>query len=276
MRLVGLALVVAVGSACPARSEGQWSPALSTARGVTPLTQAAGPSPTSEAALLPAALSLVVPGAGQHVLGQRRKWAYLALEVAGWAFFVDRRRAGSDFRERYRDFAWENAREQGAARVDGDFAYYETLSHWARSGAFDGDVLAAGLQPEMDAGTYNGSVWSLAARLFLPGGTSVPPSDPAYQNALAYYSQEAYGDEMLWDWSGVPGAQSEFSGLVEASDSRFRQATTVLGVVLANHLLAAGDAFVSSRGEPVARIRIAPSGAPGSQWDVVLMVRAPR
>ncbi len=256
MRFVGLAVVVAVGLACPAESASQWR---------------------SEATLLPAGLSLVVPGAGQHVLGQRRKWAYFALEIAGWAFFVERRGAGSDFRDRYRDFAWDNARVQGSTRVDGDFKYYETLTHWARSGAFDGDALTAGLQPELDTGTYNGSVWSLAARLFLPSGTSVPPSDPAYQSGLAYYGQEAYGAEMLWDWSGEPGAQSEFSGLVETSDSRFRQATTVLGVVLANHLLSAGDAFVSSRREPgAARIRVATSAAPGSQWDLVLMIRAPR
>ena len=274
MRLVGLALVVALGMTCPAESEGQRRPAPRTARGA-PFTQAAGP-PSSESALLPAALSFVVPGAGQHVLGQRRKWAYLALEVAAWTFFVERRGAGSDYRDRYRDFAWANARVQGATRVDGDFSYYETLSYWARSGAFDSDALTTGLQPELDDGTYNGSIWSLAARLFLPSGMSVPPSDPAYQSALAYYSQEAYGEEMLWDWSGVPGAQSEFSGLVEASDRRFRQATTVLGVVLANHLLSAGDAFVSSRGEPTVRIRVAPSEAPGSQWDVVLTVRAPR
>jgi hypothetical protein len=261
VRLVGLALVAGAVLVCPTGSEGQRSPAASAER---------------DEALLPAAFSLVLPGAGQHMLGQRRKWAYLALEVAGWAFFVERRGAASGFRDRYRDFAWENARAQGATRVDGDFAYYETLSYWARSGAFDTDVLTAGVQPELDTGTYNGSVWSLAARLFLPGGTSAPPSDPAYPDALAYYGQEAYGDEMLWDWSGTAGAQSEFSGLVEASDSRFRHATTVLGVVLANHILSAGDAFVSSRGEPFARIRVEPSDAPGSQWDVVLMVRAPQ
>jgi hypothetical protein len=82
---------------------------------------------------------------------------------------------------------------------------------------------------------------------------------------------------MLWDWSAALGAQSEFSGLVEASDSRFRQATTLLGVVLANHLLSAGDAFVSSRRGPgAARIRVVPRDAAGSPWDVVLMIRAPR
>ena len=277
MRFVGLAVVLAVGLACPADAVAQWTPAAQTAVGVTTFAQAAGP-PRSGATLLPTALSLVVPGAGQHVLGQRRKWAYLALEIAGWAFFVERRGAGSDFRDRYRDFAWENGRVQGSTRVDGDFDYYEALSHWARSGAFDGDLLTAGLQPELDTGTYNGSVWSLAARLFLPSGTSVPPSGPEYQSALAYYGREAYGAEMLWDWSGAPGAQSEFSGLVQASDSRFRQATTVLGVVLANHLLSAGDAFVSSLGRPgSARIRVAASAAePGSPWDVVLTIRAPR
>jgi hypothetical protein len=219
----------------------------------------------------------VVPGAGQHVLGQRRKWAYFALEVAGWAFYVERRRAGGLYRDRYRDFAWENARMQGGARIDGDFEYYETLGYWTSSGAFDSDALTAGVQPELDLSTYNGFVWDRAVGLFLGGATSVPVTDPAYQSALAYYAQEAYGEPMLWDWSAEPGARSEFSGLVEESDSRFNQATTLLGVVLANHLLSAGDAYVSSRRGPgEARVRVAPSGTPGARWDVVLSLRAPR
>ena len=276
MRRAGLAVVLVVSMASPVESEGQRRPTGITWR-ATPSTEARSPLQSSEAGVGPAALSLVVPGVGQHVLGQRRKWVYLGLEVAGWAFFLERRSAGSDYRDRYRDFAWENGRVQGSTRVDGDFTYYETLSHWARSGAFDSDANTSGIQPEMDASTYNGAIWSLAARLFLPSGTTVPETDPTYQNALAYYSYKAYGDAMLWDWSGALGAQAEFSALVEKSDSRFRQATTLLGVVLANHLLSAGDAFVSARGGPgAARIRVVPRDAPGSPWDVVLMIRAPR
>ena len=102
MRRAGLAVVLVVGLASPVESEGQRRPTSTVGRATT-LPEVPSPRQSSEAGLAPAALSLVVPGAGQHVLGQRRKWAYLALEVAGWAFFVERRSAGSDYRNRYRE-----------------------------------------------------------------------------------------------------------------------------------------------------------------------------
>jgi hypothetical protein len=223
--------------------------------------------------LLAPTLSLLVPGAGQHVLGQRRKWLYFTLEVAGWAFFVERRHAGADYRRRYRDFAWENGRIQSGARVDGDFGYYETLTHWTASGSFDRDPGTAGVQPELDPATYNGSVWELASQIF---GADTVQAVPAYQNALAYYSLRAYGTEMLWDWSGTTGAQQEFSGLVDTSDRRFQQATNVLGAVLVNHLAATIDAFLSARTSGAARLGVQPAAVPGAGWMAVLTVVPPR
>jgi hypothetical protein len=235
------------------------------------------PQTSGEVDLIPPLVSMVLPGAGQHLLGQRRKWAYLALEAAGWAFFVERRRAGADYRERYRDYAWENGRIQSASRVDGDFDYYERLAHWTRSGAFDSDQGAPGVQPEMDENTFNGSVWSLATRIFLGEAQNVPESDPAYQSALDYYGEEAYATALLWDWSGAPGAQSEYAALLDTSDSRFRQATTVLGVIIANHVLSAADAYVSARGRAgSARLRILPDATLGSDWRILLTVPLPR
>lgn len=240
------------------------------------LQQAAGTSAAARGPLLAPALSLVLPGAGQHVLGQRRKWIYFALEVGALAFFVERRVAGGDYRDRYRDFAWENGRLQTSARVDGPFAYYETLTHWTQSGTFDADPAAAGVQPEMDTATYNGWVWSLAARLFLPDGTPVPVTDPGYQSALAYYGDRAYGPEMLWDWSGAPGAQEEFSRLVDESDRRFRHATAMLGIVIANHLISAVDAYLASRGVPATGLRVLPGGQPGASWSLAMKLSLPR
>jgi hypothetical protein len=252
---------MAAGLLVPAPSEGQRRPAESVAGG----------------SLVAPALSLVLPGGGQHVLGQTRKWVYFALEVGAWALYVERRRAGGDYRDRYRDFAWTQARVQSAPRVDGDFEYYERLSQWTRSGAFDRDAVAGGVQPELDATAFNGSVWSLAAAIYLSGNTGAPDTDPAYPSALDYYARRAYSTEMLWDWSGVPGAQSEFSGLVDASDRRFRQATSLLGVVIANHLLSGVDAFVSSRGAPAGTaIRFVPGREHGSTWDLVLSIPTPR
>ena len=64
--------------------------------------------------------SLAVPGWGQLELGQRRGWAYLALEAAGWAVFINRHRRGASLRDDYRDLAWTAGRLQNGARVDGD------------------------------------------------------------------------------------------------------------------------------------------------------------
>jgi hypothetical protein len=101
---------------------------------------------------------------------------------------------------------------------------------------------------------------------------------PGYQSALAYYGDSAYGADMLWDWSSMPGEQQEFRDLVDTSDSRFRQATTVLGVVIANHLLSAGDAYISSSrvGPAAARVRILPGAVAGADWAAVVTVSVPR
>jgi hypothetical protein len=212
--------------------------------------------------------STVIPGAGQHLLGQKRKWAYLALEAAGWFFYVDRRSSGGDLKAAYRDFAWEEARIQLAPRVDGDFDYYETLTKWGQSGAFDADPGSNGIQPEEDPATFNGSIWRLATGLFLPGGPSTPPSDPQYQRALAYYQERGYGTDFLWDWNGTGTAQDEYADLISASDERYRQATNVLGAIIANHVVSAVDAFLSARGVSTpSEIRVAPVFDPsGSRW----------
>jgi hypothetical protein len=268
VRRIAFTGVLTVGLLCPWPADAQ---PLRIPAGVSPFTPTA-PQATGGVDLAPPLLSLALPGAGQHVLRQDRKWAYVALEVAGWAFFVERRRAGARYRDRYRDFAWDNGRIQAGARVDGEFDYYERLAHWTRSGAFDRDAASAGVQPELDDATFNGSVWSLATRIF--GATGLPETDPAYQSALGYYRQEAYGPDLLWDWSAASGAQAEYAGLLDTSDSRFRQATTVLGVVIANHIVSAADAYVSSRSRIA--LRLIPDVINGAGWSAIVSVPYPR
>ena len=222
-----------------------------------------------------ALFSVLLPGAGQHVLGQRRKWLYLALEATGWFLYVDRRSSAGDLATAYRDFAWNEARVQNGPRMDGDFDYYERLTTWGRSGAFDSDPGSTGVQPETDPSTWNGSVWSLAERLFLPDGPSTPPSDPQYQRALDYYAQRGYDDDFLWDWTGTGSAQTEYTELISESDERYRQATNVLGAIIANHVVSAVDAFLSARGMASrADLRIAPAvpGDEAGRWHVDLRI----
>ncbi|MDH3271958.1 MAG: hypothetical protein OEN56_11520 [Gemmatimonadota bacterium] len=214
----------------------------------SPLTAPApAQEPTSVAPGAAALASALLPGTGQHLLGQDRRWVYLGLEALGWIGYFERRSAGGDLRDQYRDFAWERARIRSGQRLDGDFDYYETMTKWTRSGAYDSDPGSAGLQPEADGSTFNGSIWALAQQLFIPTGVTVPETDPRYQRALEYYGSRAYGQEFLWDWTGTGSAQDDFGGLIRSSDDRFRQATNVLGLVLANHLVSTIDAFVSAR-----------------------------
>lgn len=234
------------------------------------------PEPTTRPGTV-ALFSAVVPGSGQYVQGQRRAWAYLALETVGWIAYFDRRAAGADYRDRYRDFAWLEARIQSTTRVDGDFDYYETLTKWQRSGRFDAQPSIPGVQPEADAATFNGAIWARASRLFIPDGVSVPESDPRYQQALDYYRERAYGPELLWDWTGTGDAQDEYASLIRASDQRFRQATNVLGLVVANHLVSMADAFVSARiPRTTVRSGVLPTSFGGGPvWTTRVEVRAP-
>lgn len=225
-------------------------------------------------------LSAVVPGAGQFAQGRGRWIAYVAVELTGLFLVIDRRREGGRLRSRYRDLAWTAAREglTEAPRADGDFDYYEDLSHWERSGAFDQDPQAPGIQPETDPGTFNGSIWGLARDLFFsPDDPAPEPGDRTYERALEYYESRAYSSRFLWDWTGDPGSWARYGETIEESDDRFRQATLFTGVVVANHLLSAVDAFVSARltdaaGRPTAlETRLAPGGpGPGSRTHLDL------
>ena len=191
-------------------------------------------------------LSLALPGLGQHQLGKSRKWLFAGLEVAAWVMYMERRSAAGSLRDDYQDFAWQVGRIQAGPRVDTDFNYYETLSKWDRSGVFDRDPASRGLEPEEDPATFNGTIWARAQAMFLGGGGQ--PGDAGFAQALEYYEARAYETEFLWDWSRTTGGRSRLGELISESDSRFRQATTALGVVIANHLASAVDAFLSTRG----------------------------
>ncbi|MEZ4414598.1 MAG: hypothetical protein R3E10_02510 [Gemmatimonadota bacterium] len=190
--------------------------------------------------------SAAVPGLGQWALGQRRSWIYLGAEVATWWLFLDARSRGRQGRRDYRDLAWEVARGASTPRTDGDFDYYERMSKFVRSGAFDRDPSTPGIQPEADVGTYNGSVWVLAQGIFLGPGTPDPAS-PGYQRALEYYAERAYGDAFVWDWTDRSAEQERFRSLIRRSDDAFRTASTAVGLVLTNHLISSVDALLSAR-----------------------------
>ena len=190
--------------------------------------------------------SLVLPGTGQLLLGQRRWPLYAGLDLAAWLVYLDRGRTGRELRREYRELAWTVARVGSPEpRRDGDWEYYERLVSWPRSGAWDTDSERAGVQPETDPSSFNGSVWALARDLYLADGGG--EEDPAYARALEFYRKRASPPDFLWDWTGDEADLRRYAELIDWSDEALRLATIVVGAVVANHLFSAVDAFVSSR-----------------------------
>lgn len=235
--------------------------------------------PTDSPSLARAVVSsAIIPGAGQWMRGQRRWIAYLALEATAVLFTLERRRAGANFRDSYRDLAWDVARNGAAVgRIDLDFEYYERIANFSSSGSFDADGVSPGIQPESDPSTYNGQVWEIARGLFLRGVADPAPTDAGYDRALEYYAERSYDDRFLWDWGDESRARTEYRGLISDSDEAFRTGTVLLGVAVANHLVSAIDAFLSTRGSQANLARRlefgwAPSSIRDSGWEIQLRV----
>ncbi len=192
-------------------------------------------------------LSALVPGLGQRALGAERWPVYVALEAWAWIRYIGLHGDARRLEHGYRDLAWEVARRVGVGeRREGDFEYYESMEHFRASGAFDADPELAGLQPEGDLATFNGQIWSLAVGLYGSGRGTVPGT-PGYDAALAYYEAKAVQPAFAWDWGDNDLEQQIFQSLIARSDEAYRSSRTTLGVILANHIVSAVDAFAIAR-----------------------------
>ena len=195
-------------------------------------------------------LSVVLPGAGQWYLDQDRWPAYLAIELWAWFQFFDWRREGTHLQKEYRDLAWYVARRVSTGpRSDAGWDYYEALTKFNTSGAFDADPITPGVQPETDPRTFNGSIWALAQGIYFPEDPDNPVEEDSepYERASAYYASRAYGPELAWNWGTNVLHQEEYASLIRNSDEALRHSTSMIGVIIANHLLSAVDALVSGR-----------------------------
>jgi len=149
-------------------------------------------------------------------------------------------------------------------RVDGDFPYYEALSNFLRSGAFDTDAGSPGVQPEADPSTFNGRIWALARGLFFPPGGEPDPGSEAFRKALAYYEERAVRDGFEWSWVGAESELERYRTLIRRSDDRSGDARLLLGLVIGNHVVSAFDAFLSARtGARVGAFAVPEPGRPG-------------
>jgi len=227
-------------------------------------------------------LSSALPGTGQWHLRQNRWPAYLAVEVWAWIQFLDWRREGRRLQTQYRDLAWLVARRVSTGqRTDAGWDYYEALVRFQASGAYDADPQTDGIQPEEDARTFNGYIWSLAQEIFLPQDpeVSVEEGSEPYQKAYQYYLSRAYAPTLAWDWGGNVLYREEYSTLIREADEALRSSTGMIGIILANHLLSAVDALVSGRlgiagrTEPALELLMLPG--PYAQGQVALSLRLP-
>jgi hypothetical protein len=192
--------------------------------------------------------SAVIPGAGQALLKSRRAFFYAAAEAYGWIRYSRQHRDGDKFRRRYRELARSVARARfDPDGPDGDWDYYERMEKFAASGAFDlvpgGDV-----DPESDPSTYNGSIWLLARQTYWRDPNAPPArTSPEFQSALTFYAARAVPAALQWSWVGEADGFQKYRRSIAASNSAFKRAEQTAGLIIANHLLSAVDAYVTVR-----------------------------
>jgi hypothetical protein len=220
-------------------------------------TMVQGGEPSSRAVWLPPLASLIVPGSGQFLQGHPRGAVYLAIEGFLLLRFFTFYREGEREGDQYRDLAFSVARASFEPIVrDTAFEYYEQMGKYLDSGPYDADPGPA-FVPADDPESYNGRIWNLAKETFFLDPDDPPePGSVPYQRALAFYQQRAVGPNFLWSWRNAGLERDLFRRSIEQSDEGFRRATQQLGLMLANHLISAIDAFITGR--------LADTGAPVS------------
>jgi hypothetical protein len=259
-RRAALALLLAAAAAAPA------APAAAQ-------RLASDSAPPRRAWLRPAA-SLLLPGSGQLLAHQDRGALYLATEIYVLSQFLRLNRVAKDEAGRFRDLAFVVARRPfGPTLRDTTFEYFEQMERFTASGAFS---LGSGstIVPETDPATYNGAVWLLARRTFWDDpDTPPPPGSQAYVSALTFYVSRAIGPHFQWSWRDASLEQQEFRLAIHTSDDAFRRAQGQLGLLLANHLVSAVDALVSSRLSAAARRPAELTTILGPQGQAALQLR---
>lgn len=263
--LVSACLVGQQGSSRIAHESGTTDPAADLFFAPTPASLPPWVYPVS---------SLLIPGSGQLMGGHERGVLYLAAEAFLLLRFWSHRADGQQSRERYLDLAFTVARAQfRPARRDTVFEYYETMESYLESGPFN-----AGPGPELipptDESTFNGYVWRLARETFLANPDTVLDTDSdAYQRAVDFYRSRAVGPNFQWSWRDAGLERDLFRRSIRHSDQALKAATQYLGLVLANHLVGAIDAFVTERIGSQVSVGSGLAAAAYGRGDVVVHVR---
>ncbi|OLB59862.1 MAG: hypothetical protein AUI13_02245 [Gemmatimonadetes bacterium 13_2_20CM_2_69_23] len=109
---------------------------------------------------------------------------------------------------------------------------------------------------ERQANRFRDLAFEVARRGFAPAqrdtvfeypGVPPDPMSPEYLRAVQFYQQHAVGPAFVWSWRSKPLEQGVFRETIRRSDDAFRTAQNVVGLLLANHVVSAVDALISSR-----------------------------
>ncbi len=202
--------------------------------------------------------SLILPGAGQFMLGQQRAVAYAVAEAYLVLQSVASKRDGDRDRDEYRAIAADVARRPFSAdRPTGPWSYYEVMSEQLESGRFD-RIPGGGIDPETDESTYNGESWRLARENFWEDPDEPPPVTSAeYQRALDFYASRAVRDEFRWSWRDAQLQRDLYSQTITSANRSYKRSVNMIGLVGANHLTSLIDAYVTVRIRRYGGVRVA-------------------
>jgi hypothetical protein len=161
------------------------------------------------------ALSLLVPGAGQHYLGHHARARTMYVTEAGvWTAFAYFRVQGGNREDRYEEMAELFAGVSGTRDDD----YYRALAHYLTSNEYNIDVMRE-------------------ARFRYP-------SDRDKQ--LEFFDANALFGDDAWEWRS-PEYQSEFSRVRTASKESYRRAVLTTGFAVLNRVVSMIDIYLSFR-----------------------------
>lgn len=184
--------------------------------------------------------SMIVPGSGQYMLRDNRFIGYVAVEVLSWLQYTKNVREQRAQESEYKSLARRVARAGFAAGSpddlpDGDWAYYEKLRDFDRSGVFSFTV-GGPITPETDTTTYNGSRWQLAQATF-----------STRDGAIAEYMRTAVRPEYEWSWKSAQLQKDRYIRTTDKRNDAYRAGLLNLMVIGANHVLSMIDAFTTIR-----------------------------
>jgi hypothetical protein len=158
-------------------------------------------------------MSLVLPGAGQHYLGNHARARTMYVSEAGvWTTFAYFRVQGNQRRERYEELAELFAGVEGGQDDD----YYKALAYYVSSDEYNIDVMRE-------------------ARFRYPFDRD---------RQLEYFEANAFFGDDAWEWDSLE-LQREFRDTRTASKESYRRAVLTTGFAVLSRVVSMVDIYLS-------------------------------